>query len=188
MNKIVALSIICILIEICHVAFYNYIRPIMRKINYMYKQSKKQENTITAIEEFRAAIEKDAVLQESVFGALDVTPQVLDIMNGFLSCMRNPRAARHKYIELAGITTRDMGAYLMEFIMDLVYWIISIVLVFIMPGFSGLIIFLVLMVLSKLDSINDKRLTEGKEAVKYYYLADALICITMFIVVIMFYR
>lgn len=188
MNTIVILSFICIFIEICHVSFYNTIRPIMRKINHMYKQTKKQQNAYEALEVFRDAIRDDEYLQEAVFGTTDVAPDALDIIQGLLGCMREPYPARHKYIGVAGITTKDMGMYLLEYIIDLTYWIISFVLMFIMPGFSGVIVFVVLAILSKLDSINDKRIAEGKEAVRYYYLADALICITMFIIVILLYK
>jgi len=163
------LLIICILIEVYHVCLHDYIQTISKPILERHKWADAYKNMTESVMTLSESISKNPDLNKH----LDIN--ILLLMLKGISAIGGPTRFRDSVFK--EIPPKQLGMFILLQLVELIYWVISFILACILPHGTGFIMFLTLMLLSWIQSKNNK----AKNPIKYWYLADSLICNTMFI-------
>ncbi len=163
------LLIVCILIEVYHVCCHDYILSISQPIREKHKW----------IDAYKHVTEGIVTLSESISENPELNQHLsIDLLLDMLKCIKEiggPTRFRDNVMQT--VPLKQIGIFLASQLIEMVYWVISFILACILPPFVGTPMFIFLMILSWLHQKNDK----SKNPIKYWYLADSFICITMYI-------
>ena len=91
---------------------------------------------------------------------------------------------KKEFIEYFGMEM--IGKYVFHQFIELVYWITITVMAFNLPTGIGILFYIFMMILSYLTQKNEKASAENK--IRYLYIADTLICVVVYIMIIFAYH
>jgi hypothetical protein len=160
---------ICILIEVYHVVCHDYLKSISQPIIKRHKWAEAYKNITDGVTTLCEEVSENPDLSKHI--SIDALLTMLKRINE----IGGPTRFRHNTME--DISLKHIGIFLASQCVEIVYWIISFVLACILPPNYGFGMFVALMILSWIHTKNDK----SKNPIQYWYLADSLICNTMFI-------
>lgn len=167
------LLLTCIIIEIYHVFGYDYTASIVKPITERHKWADAYKNITNGIVTLSEAMDSNpAELNQHIN---------IDSLLTMLKCINKvggPTSFRDSVFR--PIPLKQMAIFLGLQLIEVVYWIIAFILACILPYGTGVVMFIGLMALSWIQDKNNK----SKNKIKYWYLADSMICIAMYLVLL----
>lgn len=161
MNNVVYIYLACILIEVYHIVFHEFVYSIesgiLKSFKTLDKFTKGLKYCLEAGKEW------------------DDSPELVNGLGQFPSSMNkiviNDYAYNSKRKLISLYDSKYIAQFLFEQFVELLYWVLSVLIV-IKDFPRGIIVFLALLVLSHMHkNYND---------LKYFYLFDSLFCIVLY--------
>ena len=171
MSTITLLSIICICIEEWHMIYYTVLyEKYFKRPEQVILWAQSYEKLHKHFMEFSDAYVNNLDLQYTL--GLDFNKPLLGIIE-MLQQFGGSYKTKHKILGMCSI--KQLGLFLLQQFIEMIYWIILLVLALITPDITGAIIFVVLMILSELE----KHFNKSKNCI--YMNLDSLFCIGLFV-------
>lgn len=171
MNTIQTLTCICIFIELYHVCFYDWARLAYTSVTYKYNWIKAYRKMYNSYFEYSSLYTKQNSEIEYIIPA---TSELLKIIES-LKTIGTPTEVQDKVLKTC--SRKELSNFLLQQAIELVYWIISIALIFIMPNYLGLLLFIIITLLGRISQ---------KYPSKILHITDSGICILLFMFVVIF--
>lgn len=171
MSTITLLSIICICIEAWHMVYYTVLyEKYFKRPEQIILWAQSYEKLHKHFMEFSDAYVNNLDLQYAL--GLDFNKPLLGIIE-MLQQFGGSYKTKHKILGMCSM--KQLGLFLLQQFIEIVYWTLLLILMWVTPGITGVIVFIILMILSELE----KRLNKSK---KYFYMnLDSMFCIGIFI-------
>lgn len=171
MSTITLLSIICICIEAWHMVYYTILyEKYFKRPEQVILWAQSYEKLHKHFMEFSDAYVNNLDLQYAL--GLDFNKPLLGIVD-MLQKFGGPTTVKTKILGMCSM--KQLGLFLLQQFIEIVYWALLLILMWVTPGITGVIVFIILMILSELE----KRLNKSKN---YFYMnLDSMFCIGIFI-------
>ena len=176
MNIVPYLAIICIGIEIWHLVYYTLLYE--KYFKYQFMVASWAENYEKFYENFINFC-NDYVNNQELRERLNISKTLVEISNMAYD-LGAIKLSKHNILRLC--TSKQWCLFLLQQLIELVYWIITISFIPLIPNGGGLLIFISLWIFSKYQK---KVIKDGSNYI--YHIIDSFSCIIIFTFVALFF-
>ena len=176
MNIVPYLAIICIGIEIWHLVYYTLLYE--KYFKYQFIVASWAENYEKFYENFINFC-NDYVNNQELRERLEISKTLVEISN-IAYDLGTVTSSKRNILRLC--TSKQWCLFLLQQLIEVTYWIITISFIFLIPNGAGLLLFISLSIFSKLQKIVIKK---GSNYI--YHIIDSFSCIIIFAFVALFF-
>jgi len=181
MNLIVTLCLICIFIEIYHVCYHDYIynqifNPMSKRHEMIKAYQDLWRSHVKFVKGYRDNKKKEEISLEDI-EAIQKLTQFTEHFGTKSSFFKK------EFVDYFG--SLMVGKFVLQQFIEIAYAIIIIIIALNLPIGIGLLFYIFMILISYFAQQNEKANAEDK--IKYLYIADTIICITVYFVIIFAY-
>ena len=180
MNLIVTLCFICIIIELYHVCYHDYIYNLFNPMSKRYELVKSYQDLWSKHLKFMEKFLENKETKDMTMDDIHAIEKLSDFIKHFGT---KTEYFRKEFAEYFGV--KMLTEYVIQQFIEITYSIIVIAIAFMLPSGIGIVFYIFMILISYFAQKNEKAKPENK--IRYLYIADTLICLTVYLIIICAY-